>query len=137
MADVDNTLAPGLFKGSPAAVEAFAKSVNADGGLAGRKLVVDFIDSHLNADEARNVVIKACSEDFGVVGTASLFLNNVDDMTACVDQAGAATGIPDLPIVTTEARSNAPPCRIRSTRRSWSARPRTTRPRRSAPTAAP
>jgi ABC-type branched-subunit amino acid transport system substrate-binding protein len=102
VADVDNTLAPGLFKGSPAAVEAFAKSINAHGGLAGRKLVVDFIDSHLNADEARNAVIKACSEDFALVGTAALFLNNVDDLTTCADQAGAATGIPDLPIVTTE-----------------------------------
>ncbi len=109
VADVDNTLAPGLFKGSPAAVEAFAKSINAHGGLAGRKLVVDFIDSHLNADEARNAVIKACSEDFALVGTAALFLNNVDDMTACVDQAGAATGIPDLPIVTTEVAQQCSP----------------------------
>jgi hypothetical protein len=109
VADVDTPLAPGLFKGSPAAVTAFAKYINAHGGIAGRKLRVDFIDSHLNADEARNAVIQACSQDFALVGTAALFLNNVDDMTACADKTGAPTGIPDLPIVTTEVAQQCSP----------------------------
>ena len=68
--------------------------MNAKGGLAGRKIVVDFIDSKLSADEARNAVIKACSEDFAIVGTSAIFLNNVDDIEACEDKAGAATGHP-------------------------------------------
>ena len=102
IADDENPLAPGLFHGSPVAVQAFAKYINSTGGLAGRKLVVDFIDSHLSADDARNAIIKACSEDFALVGTVALFLNNVDDMIGCVDQAGAATGLPDLAIVMTE-----------------------------------
>jgi ABC-type branched-subunit amino acid transport system substrate-binding protein len=109
VADVETPLAPGLFKGAPDAVNAFAKYINTNGGLAGRKVVVDFIDSHLNADEARNAIITACSEDFALVGTAALFLNNVDDMTTCVDKSGAATGIPDLPIVTTEVAQQCSP----------------------------
>jgi hypothetical protein len=102
IADVDNAAAPGLFAGSPAAVKAFATFMNAHGGLAHRKLVVDFIDSHLSSSDARNAVITACSQDFAIVGTAALFLQNVDDMLACKDLAGATTGLPDLPIVSTE-----------------------------------
>jgi ABC-type branched-subunit amino acid transport system substrate-binding protein len=102
VADVDNPAAPGLFQGSVDGVKGFAKYINAHGGLAGRQVRVDFIDSRLSADEARNAVIKACSEDFALVGTSALFLNNVDDMVACRDQAGAATGLPDIPIVSFE-----------------------------------
>ena len=90
-------------------MEAFATYINRNGGLAGRKLVVDFIDSHLNDNDARNAIIKACSQDFALVGTAALFLNNVDDMLACKDQAGAATGLPDIPIVTTELAEQCSP----------------------------
>ena len=109
VADVENAPAPGLFQGSVDAVRGFAKYMNANGGLAGRKVVVDFIDSKLSADEARNAVIKACAEDLALVGTSALFLNNVDDQLACVDKAGAATGLPDLPFVTTEAAQQCSP----------------------------
>jgi ABC-type branched-subunit amino acid transport system substrate-binding protein len=102
IADDENPLAPGLFAASPAAVNAFAEYINDRGGLAGREVVVDVIDSHLSADDARNAIITACAEDFAIVGTAALFLNNMDDAISCVDKAGAATGIPDLAIVTTE-----------------------------------
>jgi hypothetical protein len=109
IADVDNPASPGLFAGSPAAVQAFATYVNGTGGLAGRKLAVDFIDSHLSDSDARNAIIKACSQDFAIVGTAALFLNNVDDMVACKDQAGAATGLPNIPIVTTSLADQCSP----------------------------
>ena len=102
VADVENALAPGLFAGSPAAVQGFAKYINKNGGLAGRKLVVDFIDSHLSPTDARNAMIEACEQDFAIVGTAALFLNNVDDLVECADQAGNATGLPDIPILSTE-----------------------------------
>ncbi len=102
VADVDNQLAPGLFQGAVAGMEGWAKYVNKNGGLAGRKVVIDFIDSKLSADEARNGVIKACSDDFALVGTSALFLNNVDDIEQCVDGEGAATGLPDIAVVTTE-----------------------------------
>jgi hypothetical protein len=109
VADVDTPLAPGIFQGSVDGVKGWAKFVNANGGLAGRKVVVDFIDSKLSADEARNAVIKACDEDFALVGTSAVFLNNVDDIEACVDQAGAATGVPDLAVVATEVAQQCSP----------------------------
>jgi len=36
-----------------------------------------------------------------MVGTSSVFLVSVDDMRACKDKAGATTGLPDIPFVTT------------------------------------
>src|SRR5687767_8298761 len=68
LADVDNAVVPGLFEGAKDAVEAWAEYMNDNGGLAGRQVVVDFIDSKLSADAARDAVIKACEEDFAIVG---------------------------------------------------------------------
>jgi len=104
IADVDNPFAPGLFKGAVDGVTGAAKYINSKaggGGIAGRKLVVDFIDSHLNANDSRNGVITACQNDYAMVGNFMLFLSNVDDEVNCKDQAGAATGIPDLASVAT------------------------------------
>jgi len=84
--------------------------VNANGGLAGgRKVQVDFIDSKLSADEARNALVRACQEDFAIVGTTSLFMNNIEPMTTCVDQAGKATGLPDVPVLQTEIAHQCSP----------------------------
>jgi ABC-type branched-subunit amino acid transport system substrate-binding protein len=96
IADVDNPVVPGLFKSSVDVMNAWAKSVNKQGGIAGRKVVIDFIDSKLNPNEARNAIIKACSQDFAMVGGAALFLNNVDDMVGCKNAQGNAVGLPDL-----------------------------------------
>jgi hypothetical protein len=104
IADVDNPAAPGLFKGAVDGVEGAAKYLNSKaggGGIAGRKLVVDFLDSRLTPNDARNGVITACSQDYAMVGTFALFLSNMTDAEQCKDQAGAATGIPDLASVTT------------------------------------
>jgi Periplasmic binding protein len=97
IADVDTPIQPGLFQKSVDAMEAWAKVVNKDGGVAGRKIVIDFIDSKLNPNETRNAIIKACADDFAMVGGEALFLNNVDDMVACPNQAGEAIGLPDMP----------------------------------------
>ena len=104
IADVDNALAPGLFKGAVDGVKAGAAYLNSKaggGGLAGRKVVVDFYDSKLNPNEARNATIEACQNDLAMVGTAALFLSSVSDMVNCTDQAGQATGLPDLSSVVT------------------------------------
>ncbi len=80
VADVDNPFVPGLFQGIVDGVKAGAKYLNSTaggGGVAGRKIVVDFIDSKLNANEARNGVITACGQDLALVGTSALFLTNV------------------------------------------------------------
>jgi hypothetical protein len=99
IADVDNPLAPGLFKGAVEGVKAGAAYLNSKaggGGLAGRKVVVDFYDSQVNANAARNATIDACENDLAMVGTMVLFLTSVDDMVNCKDQAGQVTGLPDL-----------------------------------------
>jgi len=109
IADVDNAARPGLFQGAVDGMRGFVKYINKNGGLAGRDLELDFIDSRLSADEARNALIKACEEDFAIVGSAALFVNNVDPMVNCVDQAGAATGLPDVPILQTEFEHQCSP----------------------------
>jgi hypothetical protein len=109
IADVDTSLAPGLFQGSVDGAKGLAKFINASGGLAGRKVVIDFIDSKLSADDARNAIIKACDDDFAMIGTSALFLNNVDDQAACSDVNGDPIGIPDLPFVTTEVVQQCSP----------------------------
>jgi hypothetical protein len=104
IADVDNVPAPGLFKGAVDGVKAGAAYLNSKaggGGVAGRKVVVDFYDSKLNPNEARNGTIQACQNDLAMVGTAALFLTSVDDMVNCKDQAGATTGLPDIGSVVT------------------------------------
>ena len=109
IADVDTPLAPGLFQASVDAMKAWAKVVNKDGGLAGRKVVIDFIDSKLNPNETRNATIKACTDDFAMVGGEALFLSNVDDMTACKNAAGEAIGIPDTPGLALDAAQQCSP----------------------------
>jgi hypothetical protein len=99
MADVDNPFAPGLFQGVVDGVKGAAAFVNSKaggGGIGGRKLVVDFIDSHIDANASRNGIITACEQDFALVGTASLFLTNVDDAVNCKDQSGRPVGLPDI-----------------------------------------
>jgi ABC-type branched-subunit amino acid transport system substrate-binding protein len=101
VADVDNPFVPGIFKGARDAVLGAAKYINANGGIAGRKLVVDVYDSKLNANETRNAFIEACEKDFALVGTTALFVTSVDDIVNCKDNKGQATGIPDIPGITT------------------------------------
>jgi ABC-type branched-subunit amino acid transport system substrate-binding protein len=109
IADVENALSPGLFQSGVDAVKAWAKEVNKRGGIAGRKVVIDFIDSKLSADEARNAVIQACANDFAMVGSEALFMNNVDDMVACKDAKGNPTGLPDTPGLALEVAQRCSP----------------------------
>jgi len=100
VADVDNSIAPGLMKGGVDGVTGAVKLINAQGGIGGRKVVMDFIDSHLNPNETRNAFISACGQDFALVGTGAFLVTNIDDVVGCKDQAGQATGLPDIPAVT-------------------------------------
>jgi hypothetical protein len=104
IADVDTPLAPNLFKASKEAVEGVAEYLNSKaggGGLAGRKVVVDFYDSKLNPNETTNAMIKACENDVAMVGTSAVFVTSVENMRNCKDSTGAVTGLPDIPFVTT------------------------------------
>lgn len=109
VADVDNSFAPGVLKGIVDGVQGWGKYVNANGGIGDRKVQVDFIDSHLNPNDTRNAMIKACSEDFALVGTGTLLLQTPDDITSCVDAAGKATGIPDIAALVTNAAEGCAP----------------------------
>ena len=104
IADVDTPLAPGLFQGGVDGVKGGAAYLNSKaggGGIAGRKLVVDFYDSKLNPTETRNATITACQNDLAMVGTEALFLSTVTDMVNCADQAGQPVGIPDISAIAT------------------------------------
>jgi ABC-type branched-subunit amino acid transport system substrate-binding protein len=107
VADVDNAIAPGLFKGGVDGITAAVKYMNANGGIAGRKVVLDFIDSKLNPNEARNAIIKACENDFAMVGNGMFLIAGFDDAIGCKDKAGQAIGLPDIPSV---AVNNAQAC---------------------------
>ncbi len=61
--DVDNPIVPGVLQGIVDGVKGWGKYVNANGGIAGRKVQVDFIDSKLNANDARNAIIEAYQDD--------------------------------------------------------------------------
>jgi len=112
MADVDNPFVPGLFQPIVDGVQGAAKFINSKaggGGIAGRKLVVEFIDSKLNPNQARNGVITACQNDFALVGTSALFLPTVEDEVNCKDQAGANTGLPDVGAIVTGVPQSCSP----------------------------
>ncbi len=111
IADVDNPIVPGLFQGAVDGVKGAAKYLNSKaggGGVAGRKLVVDFTDSKLNANAARNATITACGQDLAMVGTSTTGLTTAADMVNCADQAGAVTGLPDIPAIGGAVESCAP-----------------------------
>jgi Periplasmic binding protein len=103
IADVQNGFRPGLFKGSWDAVKGWADYMNANGGLACRQIVVKQVDSHLTADDSKAAVASGCSNSLSLVGTTALFLSDVTGMENCKDKAGAATGIPDIAVLQTEA----------------------------------
>jgi ABC-type branched-subunit amino acid transport system substrate-binding protein len=109
IADVDNPARPGLFQGTVEGVQAAAEHINDEGGIGGRTVEVDFIDSRLSPDEARSALIKACEEDFALVGTSALFMNNVEPMITCPDATGAVTGIPDIANLQTEIAHQCAP----------------------------
>ncbi len=97
VADVASPYLPGLFQASVDSINAWAKVVNANGGIAGRQVAVDFIDSKSDPNATRNAIIKACSEDFAMVGTFALSFTTATDMASCKNSTGQAIGLPDLP----------------------------------------
>jgi ABC-type branched-subunit amino acid transport system substrate-binding protein len=96
IADVNTPVEPGLFQKSVDAVKAWADIVNAGGGLAGRKVVVDFCDSKLDPNATSNCVIRACQNDFALVGTSANALEDISDIDGCKNAQGKAVGIPNL-----------------------------------------
>ena len=108
-ADTGSPLRPGLFQGSVDAVQAWAKYINANGGLACRHVVVKTADSKLTADDAQNSVTTACGNSLALVGTTALFLDNMKPAETCKDKTGKPVGIPDLAVIQTYAAEQCSP----------------------------
>jgi Periplasmic binding protein len=108
-ADTGSPIKPGLFQGSVDGVKAWADYINANGGLACRKVVVNTADSKLSADDARNAVTTACGNSLALVGTTALFLDDMAPAEQCKDKAGAPSGIPDLAVLQTYAAQQCSP----------------------------
>jgi hypothetical protein len=102
IADVNNAVRPGLFRGSWIGMNAWADYINANGGLACRKVVVKNADSKLSPTDAANALAAACGDSIATVGTTALFLQDVTPMLNCKDKAGAKTGLPDIAELQTE-----------------------------------
>jgi ABC-type branched-subunit amino acid transport system substrate-binding protein len=109
LADVGSSLAPGLFQGNHDGMEAFAKYVNANGGIACRQLEVKLWDTKLNADESKNGLIDSCGSAVAMVGGNALFNPDVSPMTQCKDKAGAATGLPDIAALANDINEQCAP----------------------------
>jgi Periplasmic binding protein len=109
VADVNNAVRPGLFKGSWDGVKAWGEYINSKGGLACRKVVVKQGDSKLSPTDATNAIAAACADSVALVGTTALFLQDVTSMESCKDKAGAVTGIPDLALLQTESAQQCSP----------------------------
>src|SRR5262249_33168636 len=109
IADVVNQVRPGLFRGSWEGMNAWADYMNANGGLACRKVVVKNADSKLSPTDAANALAAACGDSIATVGTTALFLQDVTPMLNCKDKAGAKTGLPDIAELQTEAAQQCAP----------------------------
>jgi hypothetical protein len=109
MADVGSPLAPGLFQGNIDALNAFAAHVNAEGGIACRRLVVKTWDSKLSPEESKNGLIEACKNALALVGSNALFNPDVSPMVGCPDKAGRPTGLPDIAALANDLNEQCAP----------------------------
>jgi len=94
MADTGSPLAPGLFQGNVDALNAYAKYINANGGIGCRQMKVEAWDSKLDATESKNGIINGCKNDLAMVGGNSLFNPDVSVIGNCADMAGQPVGLP-------------------------------------------
>ena len=93
---------PGLFEGAPIGVKAYFAMINAQGGVNGRKLVVDSKDDAFSGQQNMTETQEAINNDFALVGSFSLF-----DGYGCAALA-SDTAVPDVS-VTLDSGTNALP----------------------------
>ncbi len=93
---------PGLFEGAPTGVKAYFDMINAQGGVDGRKLLVDSKDDAFSGQQNQTETQDAINSDFALVGSFSLF-----DGYGCAALA-SDTAVPDVS-VTLDAGTNALP----------------------------
>jgi ABC-type branched-subunit amino acid transport system substrate-binding protein len=66
---------PGLFQGAPNGASAYFAYVNSQGGVNGRKLVLDSLDDGFSCSQNEALTQSALTSDFAFVGSFSLFDN--------------------------------------------------------------
>ena len=93
---------PGLFQGAPIGAEAYFDMINAQGGVDGRKLLVDSKDDAFSGQQNMTETQEAINSDFALVGSFSLF-----DGYGCAALA-SDTAVPDVS-VTLDSGTNALP----------------------------
>jgi ABC-type branched-subunit amino acid transport system substrate-binding protein len=93
---------PGLFEGAPIGVKAYFAYINSQGGVNGRKLLVDSKDDAFSGQQNRTETQEALASDFALVGNFSPF-----DSYGCKLLA-ADPAVPDVS-VTLDPRTNALP----------------------------
>ena len=109
-AAIDVPGSAGLFQGSITGVKAWADYENAaNHGLAGRKIVVNSVDTKLGSELATTAFIQGCSNSFALIGTSVLLAQNFSDLVNCKDKTGAAIGLPDFPVVVSEVAQQCSP----------------------------
>jgi ABC-type branched-subunit amino acid transport system substrate-binding protein len=108
-ADTGNAAAPGLFQANIDAVEGYAEYINENGGIACRDLEVRTWDTKLSSDESKNAQIDACRNALAMVGSNMLFSPDNTTLETCEDQAGEATGLPDLAALAADTEQQCNP----------------------------
>ena len=93
---------PGLFEGAPIGVKAYFDMINSEGGVDGRKLLVDSKDDAFSGSQNPTETRQAINSDFALVGSFSLF-----DGYGCAALAND-TAVPDVS-VTLDPGTNALP----------------------------
>jgi len=93
---------PALFQGAPIGVKAYFAMINAQGGVHGRKLIVDSKDDAFSGQQNQTDTQAAINSDFALVGSFSLF-----DGFGCAALA-SNTAVPDVS-VTLDAGTDALP----------------------------
>lgn len=109
MADTGSSLAPGLFQANVDAINAFAKWINANGGIGCRQLKVQNWDSKLSPDEAKNGLINGCKTSIAMVGGNSLFNPDTTTLTNCADKSGQPIGLPNFPALANDVNEQCNP----------------------------
>ncbi len=97
-----STLFAGLFKGADVGTEAYAAYVNAQGGVDGRRIVVDSYDDGYQGGPNKQETQAAVAKDFALVGGFSLQDNFGGTVLA------ANPGVPNVTVSLDDATANLP-----------------------------
>lgn len=90
---------PGVFQSAQDATNAFAASVNAAGGLCGRRLDVLQLDSRSDTGGNQVAYTRACAEAFASVGSMSVFDQGAKTAGEC--------GLPDIHALTVSPEASS------------------------------